>query len=78
MRAAGDEAFVRRFKGQLVRYGRIAAALCVAGVALEFWMLARDLPRDRTVASLARGQFDRAAQLADGLGGGSLDVARMA
>ncbi|MEL6429890.1 MAG: M48 family metalloprotease [Planctomycetota bacterium] len=76
-RAAGDEEFVRRFKGQLVRYGRIAAALCVAGVALEFWMLARDLPRDRTVASLARGQFDRAARLADGLGDASPDVARM-
>jgi len=68
-RAAADEPFVARFRARLGVFTKLGLALAALGAALQLNLLLADLPADRTVASIARGHYQRAKALSMDLEG---------
>lgn len=62
-RAAADVPFVVAFRRRMRRLRRVSLLLGALGLGAQIISLGLDLPRDRVVASLARGRFDRASVL---------------
>ena len=63
-RAAADSAFVKAFRRKLGWMKAAGVALALSGVLVQGFGLLRDLPRDRTIAALARGDYVAAGRLA--------------
>ncbi len=75
-RAAGDPGFVARFRRRLAWFAAAAATLALVGAGVQLWGLVSDLPEDRAVASLARGDYGRAAEIAEQRGSRTSDELR--
>ncbi|MEM8710179.1 MAG: M48 family metallopeptidase [Planctomycetota bacterium] len=75
-RTVSNELFVRRFRARLRGFAVAAALLALAGAGLQLLDLVSSLPRDRAVASLARGDYLRAARLAANIDGDEGDELR--
>lgn len=68
-RAASDEPFVERFRGRLGMFRKLGLGLAALGAALQLTLLVGRLPADRTVASIARGHYQKALALSNDLSG---------
>lgn len=68
-RAASDPRFVRGFRGRLRAMAGVGYTLAALGAVLQFATLAEDLPRDRTVAALALGNYAAAEEHLGGVEG---------
>ncbi|MGK0484236.1 MAG: Zn-dependent protease with chaperone function, partial [Planctomycetota bacterium] len=68
-RTVSNEAFVARFRRRLRRLSIVGALLAITGACAQLFDLVQSLPRDRAVASLARGKFSQATTLAADLDG---------
>lgn len=78
-RVADEPPFAAGFKRRLRAFSIAGLALAVVGAGLQLVDLTGHLPRDRAVASLARGQYQRASSLASLLEGeDDEDVRRLA
>ncbi len=64
-----NEPFVARFRSRLRMFAAAGALLAISGAALQLFDLFESLPRERTIASLASGQYAEASTLAADLGG---------
>lgn len=68
-RAASDESFVARFRGRLGMFRKLGLGLAALGAVLQLTLLIARLPADRTVASIARGHYQKALALSSELRG---------
>jgi len=75
-RASTDAAFVRVFRRRLAVYATAGYLLAITGAFVQFIDLVGDLPRDRVYASLARGEYGEAADLARALEGDQVSDVR--
>lgn len=66
-RVAADERFVRGFRGRLKAMAGVGFTLAMAGAVVQVASLVQDLPRDRTVAALAVGNYAAAGQHLEGV-----------
>ena len=78
-RAATDDPFVARFQRRLGIFTKLGITLALLGAGLQLTQLVNGLPADRAMASIARGQYQKAKALSTELEGpGAQDVRALA